>query len=200
MAFDAGVLRDENQMLKWDGKPRMLAAWNRDHDAASWLRDSVVWFSQRITPRLGEARIARYLNEFHYGNGDIGAGLSDAWLKGPDTQGRALKIDAYEQAGFMRSLVLAKLPVKKFAIETTRKIINLEKSPQGFLLSGKTGSNWHADGKRRFGWFVGSLERGEENYIVVANFSDREPTTDRRFGGAVARDFAKAYLARHGLW
>jgi len=200
MAFDAGVLRDEKQKLQWDGKPRMLATWNRDHDAASWLRDSVVWFSQRLTPQLGEVRIARYLHEFHYGNGDIGAGLLDAWLKGPDAQGRALKINAHEQVDFMRNLLQAKLPVKKFAIETTRKIIFLEKSQQGFLLSGKTGSNWHADGKRRFGWFVGSLARGEQEYVVVANYSDREPPTDKRYGGAVARDYVKAYLARHGLW
>lgn len=25
----------------------MLAAWNRDHDAAAWMQESVVWFSQR---------------------------------------------------------------------------------------------------------------------------------------------------------
>ncbi|MBA2404850.1 MAG: penicillin binding protein transpeptidase domain-containing protein, partial [Bdellovibrionales bacterium] len=46
MAFDSGVLKDEHTMLKWDGEKRFLDAWNKDHTASSWMKDSVVWFSQ----------------------------------------------------------------------------------------------------------------------------------------------------------
>jgi beta-lactamase class D len=44
MAFDSGVLKDENEILKWDGKKGFLPQHDRDHNAKTWLRDSVVWF------------------------------------------------------------------------------------------------------------------------------------------------------------
>jgi beta-lactamase class D len=45
MAFDSGILKDENQI----GKKAYLEAHNQDHNAKTWMRDSVVWFSQRLT-------------------------------------------------------------------------------------------------------------------------------------------------------
>ncbi len=61
MAFDSGALNDEKQVLKWDGEKRFLEAWNKDQDARSWMRESVVWFSQRLRPKLGEKKFKEYL-------------------------------------------------------------------------------------------------------------------------------------------
>src|SRR5690606_1878343 len=60
MAFDSGVLKDENQPLKWDGVKGFLDIHNQDHNAKTWIRDSVVWFSQRLTPRIGKSKIEKY--------------------------------------------------------------------------------------------------------------------------------------------
>src|SRR5256885_452179 len=53
MAFDRGVLEDERSPMKWDGRDRGRDVWNRDQTAGSWMKYSVVWFSQRLTPALG---------------------------------------------------------------------------------------------------------------------------------------------------
>src|SRR5262249_11385373 len=53
MAFDAGILKDENSSLKWDGTQYSRKEWNQDQTAATWMSRSVVWFSQRLTPQLG---------------------------------------------------------------------------------------------------------------------------------------------------
>lgn len=201
MAFDAGILRDEKQVMQWDSQPRLLDAWNRDHNAETWMRESVVWFSQRLTPILGETKIKKYLADFHYGNENIAAGLTDAWLKTPDNQQGALGISAFEQVAFFRRLFDDNLPVSAHAAELSKKIISLETSPRGYQLSGKTGSNtYEADRNRRLGWFVGHLQRGEEEYIAATNFSDTKPTADKTFGGKAAKEITKAYLFASGLW
>lgn len=201
MAFDAGILRDESQSLPWDGQQRMINTWNRDHNAETWMRDSVVWFSQRLTPLLGEAKIQKYLSDFAYGNANISAGLTDAWLKAPDSNEAALSISAYEQAAFLRKLFDDQLPISATAGVLAKKILYHETSQRGYTLSGKTGSNtYNADKARRFGWFVGYLERGSEAYTIAVNFSDTNATTDSTFGGKVAREIAKTYLRENGLW
>lgn len=201
MAFDADILRDELQTLPWDGQQRTIAAWNRDQNAETWMRESVVWFSQRLTPLLGEAKIQKYLGDFSYGNANISAGLTDAWLKAPDSNEGALSISAFEQADFFRKLFDDQLRINATASVLTKKILYHETSPRGYTISGKTGSNTYtADKTRRMGWFVGYLERGSEAYTIAVNFSDAGATHDTTFGGKVAREIAKQYLTENGLW
>ena len=53
MAFDQGILQDENTTYRWDGVDRGIPQVNRDTSAADWIKNSVVWYSQRLTPQLG---------------------------------------------------------------------------------------------------------------------------------------------------
>jgi beta-lactamase class D len=201
MAFDSGILRDEKQLLRWDGKKRLLDAWNRDHNAATWMQESVVWFSQRLTPLIGAARIQEYLKDFHYGNEDLSGGVTDAWLHAPDSAKAALNISAYEQVEFMRAFWNNRLRVKPRAIALTKKITYLETSPAGFVLSGKTGSNFYdADKKKRLGWFIGHQQKNDQEYLVVTNFSDREDQAETIAGGRRAKEIAKAFLETRQLW
>jgi beta-lactamase class D len=205
MAFDLGVLKDENQTLKWDGKKGFLESHNHDHTAKTWIRDSVVWFSQRLTPQIGKEKIEKYLHAFHYGNEDLSGGLTDAWLISPGDKAPALKISAYEQVEFMKNLWMDRLPVSKRAMQITREISFLETSPQGFKLSGKTGSNYydHNSGKDKrvgLGWFISHLEKGDNEYIAVANFSDLVPVDAKKYGGLRAKQIVKDILLNEGLW
>lgn len=201
MAFDSGTLHDEKQVLRWDGQKRMLDVWNRDQDAASWMRESVVWFSQRLTPLIGAPHVQKYLKDFHYGNEDLSGGLTEAWLHSPDSGKAALAISAYEQANFMRSLWSGQLHIKPESIALTKQITYLETSPQGYVLSGKTGSSFYGvDKKKRLGWFIGHLQKGDKAYILVTNFSDIEVPSETMFGGKRAKEIAKAFLASRQLW
>lgn len=114
MAFDSQILKDQTQTLKWDGKKQWLEAWNKDHNAKSWMRESVVWFSQRLTPKLGTKKLQNYLNKFQYGNKSLKGGITQAWLN-PPTNPVGLKISAYEQVEFMKKLWTDKLPASLIA-------------------------------------------------------------------------------------
>lgn len=199
MAFDFGVLKDENVVLKWDGKKGDRPELNQDHNAKTWMRDSVVWFSQRLTPRLGKQRLEKYLNEFSYGNKDISAGITKAWLVPPSSKTAALKISGYEQLEFMKKLWRGKLPATGRSQNLTREIMFLEDSPNGFQLSGKTGSNSFSK-DRKLGWFISHLQKGEAEYLTVLNFSDLQPTNNKEYGGPRAKQMTKDLLKAQGLW
>jgi Beta-lactamase class D len=200
MAFDSNTLKDENETYKWDGVQRDIPAWNQDTNAKSWMANSVVWFSQKLTPKLGTIKVTEYLKKFKYGNEDIGSGLTDAWLK-PVTNKKALKISAYEQVDFMKALWRSQLPVSQRAMDLTKEITYLETSTNGFKMNGKTGSNFVAKEKGiRFGWFISHIEKGQQEYIAVTNFSDDTKSDSQQFGGAQAKEITKTILKDQGLW
>jgi beta-lactamase class D len=201
MAFDSGVLKDENVILKWDGKKGPRAATNRDQNAKTWIKDSVVWVSQRLTPQIGKRKIDLYLIDFNYGNEDFSAGLTKAWLIPPGSKEFGLRISAYEQVDFMKKLWTETLPVSPRSMKLTQDITFLETSPKGFKLSGKTGSNSYAQNpKLRLGWFISHLQSGDQEYITAANFSDVEPQAENISGGIKAKKITKQILADMGLW
>lgn len=201
MAFDSGVLKDEKQTFKWDGRKRMLQQWNKNHNAETWMKDSVVWFSQRITPRLGKKKFQAYLDNFEYGNKDISTGITEAWLNNPDDPKGSLAITAYEQTEFMKKLWKNELPASTRSMELARKITFLETSPNGFRLNGKTGSNFYdKDRKLQFGWFISHIENGDKEYIAVTNISDIKPVNTQLFGGQRAKAITLIMLKNSGLW
>lgn len=201
MAFDAGLLKTTDDVLKWDGKKEMREEANKDHNAKTWMRDSIVWFSQRLTKKMGEKKFQSYLDRFDYGNKDVKGGLTQAWLVSPASEGPALKVSAYQQVDFMKKLWADQLPASKKSMATTREITFLETSPKGFQLSGKTGSNFYdKDRKMHLGWFIAHLQKGDQEYISVANFSDLQPTEAKGYGGMRAKDITKVILTDLGLW
>jgi beta-lactamase class D len=205
MAFDSGVLKDESQVLKWNGEKGFLKSHDQDHNAKTWMRDSVVWFSQRLTPQLGREKVQQYLHDFKYGNEDFSGDITHAWLVSPGDNDPAVKISAYEQVEFMKNLWTDNLPVSKRATRITRDLTFLETSPHGFKLNGKTGSNYYDHDYQKekrlgFGWFVSHLEKGDQEYIAVANLSDLTPTDQKQYGGLRAKQITKKILMDEGLW
>ena len=199
MAFDAGLLFDEHSSFKWDGQDRGREVWNRDQTAASWMRDSVVWFSQRLTPQLGTERVRHYLEQFAFGNSDMAGGITTAWLDS------SLKISADEQLRFWERFWRGELSVSKHAIDTTKRITFVEKSRAGWTLHGKTGSGEAPAGGARthelqHGWFVGHVSRDDREYVLVTTYSDLVEPADGRPAGWVARDMTRQILAALGLY
>lgn len=201
MAFDSGILKDESVTLKWDGKKDSREESNRDHNAQTWMKQSIVWFSQRLTPKLGKKKIQKYLNDFDYGNKDLAAGIQQAWLVSPSDEGPALKISAYEQLEFMKKLWTSSLPASARSMQKTRDITYLETSPRGTKLSGKTGSNFYDKNHQiHLGWFISHIQNGNQEYITIANFTDLVPVETAGFGGFRAKEITKKILADSDLW
>src|ERR1700724_2019518 len=53
MAFEKGVFENENQVIKWDGVARDRKEEDKDQTPYTWMKYSVVWVTQWITPQLG---------------------------------------------------------------------------------------------------------------------------------------------------
>lgn len=206
MAFDSGAIQDEKTAFEWDKTEYPIVSWNRDHTAQSWMKDSVVWFSQRLTPLIGEKRIKKYLSDFKYGNKDISGGLTIAWLtrapfmKVPPNP--TLLISAREQARFLSRFWKGKLSASEQASDLVKKITFIETSPSGYALHGKTGSGFLGkDGELRLGWFIGHLQRGSDEFVAVVSVTDSAvPIGQPPYAGAQAREIMKSILTETGHW
>jgi beta-lactamase class D len=192
MAFDKGILKDENTTYKWDGVDRGNPYWNRDTSATDWLKYSVVWYSQRITPQLGAPTIEDYLAKFDYGNRDISGGLTNFWL------GSTLKISANEEIEFLKKLWRDELPVSPRAMALTKKIMPVEISPSGARLAGKTGS--HSTTTNSLGWFVGHLDGKQGEYLVAVNYTEDKPPTGNIRPGMMAEKLCQKILEEMQLY
>ncbi len=171
MGYDAGVLWDEHApVLPFkQGYVDWRPVWKQSHDPSSWMKESVVWYSQQITLQMGEQRFAGYVKRFAYGNGDVSGdpgkhnGLSESWL------GSSLRISPDEQIGFLRRVVNRELDLKPSAYDMARTLVKWPEQVGGWQVFGKTGSG--SDGARDLGWYVGWLERGDQR-VVFAQVGD----------------------------
>lgn len=186
MAFDQKLITQKT-IFKWDGQHRMLPVWNQDQTPQTWLKNSVVWVSQVLTPQLGMTTIKSYLYRFKYGNQDFSGGLAQAWLN------NSLKISADEQLEFLKKLVSNKLPVSQQAMTETKANMYVETLPSGWKLYGKTGAG-NLEGLQD-GWFVGFIQKDKQTEIFVLNFSDLQKVAPTAaFAGVRAKEIVKEII------
>jgi beta-lactamase class D len=197
MAYEKGILKDENQIIKWDGTKRSRPEENQDQTPVTWMKESIKWVTEWIMPQLGEKNIQRFLDTFNYGNKDFSGGMKDAWVTS------SLKISAREQTAFISKLWKDELLVSKNASDLTRKIIFVKKLGENSELYGKTGTGClvgHACMDRpdkMIGWFVGVLKNKSDTYIIAGNASDLKP--QERPAGPRMRATAIELLTEMGL-
>jgi beta-lactamase class D len=159
-ALDAGVVRDEFQVFRWDGTRHEIESWNRDQDLRSSMRNSTVWVYQLFARAIGEEQEQRYLRSIDYGNADPSGGVERFWLDG------ALRISAEEQIAFLQRLQRNELP---FRVEHQRlvKDVMIVEAGRDWILRAKTG--WQARVEPQVGWWVGWVERPEGVVFFALN-------------------------------
>lgn len=162
VALETGVVKDENEVIKWDGVKREIPQWNQDHTMKTAIKVSAVWFYQELARRIGEKRMQKYINLTGYGNRDIGGGIDKFWLEGD------LRISPKEQIDFLVKLHNNKLPFSPRAIAIVKNIITMEKT-EDYVLRGKTGL------ESEVGWYVGYLERNGNTYFFATQLDIAEP-------------------------
>ena len=143
-ALDAGILRDEFQVIPWDGVKRWAEAWNEDQNLRSAMRNSTVWVYEQFAAKLGDKRETGYMRKIGYGNA-VATGGKPFWVEGD------LTISANEQIAFLRRLYKNELP---FRIEHMRlvKDVMINEAGRDWILRAKTG--WSG----KVGWWVGWVE------------------------------------------
>lgn len=175
IAYDAGVLTNSHDpvMAFQAGDPVWGGAnWTRDTNPTDRMRFSVVWYSQRITHAMGREALTRYARAFEYGNADFSGdagfdnGLDRAWIAS------SLLVSPFEQAAFIRRLVLNELPVSPQAMRNVRGITQSWQS-NSWLIHGKTGAAYPRRADRSldyahgWGWFVGWAQEGDRTLVFV---------------------------------
>ena len=171
IGLDSGVLDrdDARTLMKWNGKPSSIAAWNHDQTLASAMRHSVVWYFQRVATGIGEERMQRGLDRF--------------WLQS------SLKISPREQVGLLRALFNGSLPFAAEDIAVVKRDITLS-SGKGLRFMGKTGSGSDDADRGIIGWFVGGVETPHNRWSFAVNIQGPDAS------GVRARGIAEAALKR----
>lgn len=163
-ALEAGVIRDEFQIIPWDGKKRAYKPWNQDQTLRSSMRHSVVWVYQTFEQAIGESRERKFMENVEYGNCDP-TGVAPFWIKGN------LRISAFEQINFLQRLYRNKLP---FRLDTQRLVKDLMINEAGhdWILRAKTG--WNGT----IGWWVGWVEHPTGSVFFVLNIDTPNKADD----------------------
>ncbi len=163
IGLEVGSIADENEVFLWDGRPKPVAAWERDHTLDSGMQASVVWMFQEVARRTGKARMREWLDRLEYGNRDLAGGIDHFWLQG------ALRVSAMEQVRFLHRLAEGRLPMTQRAQRLVRHALVVEKT-RGHTLYAKTGTV--ASGKEALLWWIGWIERkGRPQAYFATNFT-----------------------------
>lgn len=174
IGLETGVIKDENYVIKWDGKKRWNENWNQDTDLKMAYKNSTVWYYQELARRVGPQRMKEWVEKINYGNKKISGKIDEFWLN--DT----LKISPVQQIDFLTNLSQNKLPFSKRTVDITKNIM-IAKDTTNFKLHAKTG--WGANGKNDLGWYVGYIE-ADNNTYVFANRIETPDTNNADFGHA----------------
>jgi beta-lactamase class D len=182
MGYDSGFLTDEHlpALPFHEGYVDYVPSWKATTDPTTWIKNSVVWYSQQLTEWLGEERFRHYVEAFRYGNADVSGdparhdGLTHAWLSS------SLRISPLEQLQFLHRLITRQLPVSARAYDMTSRI-TAAGNAHGWELHGKSGNGArvNADGTvdhtRQLGWFVGWASQGERVVAFARCIEDDGP-------------------------
>jgi beta-lactamase class D/D-alanyl-D-alanine dipeptidase len=156
--LDSGAIKDENEILKWDGVQRSVPAWNKDHNLQTALKVSAVWFYIEVSKRLTQAKMQSYYDAVNYGNRNTNGFGVDYWNKGD------LRITPRQQIDFLVKFYQNRLPFSPQVISIVKDIL-VEEKTEKYTLRAKTG--WSSAYAPQVGWWIGYVERGENVYFFV---------------------------------
>jgi len=170
IALECGVIRDENEIIAWDGIDRGYKAWNQDLDLRGAIKYSAVWFYQELARRIGKEKMKNYVKLAEYGNMNIDGNLDSFWLDGQ------LRISAEEQLDFLRKLYNNELPFSDRIMNIVKDILLYEKGDK-YKIKAKTG--WTMRISPQIGWFVGWIEKDDDVFFFVNNLEITKRTDSK---------------------
>lgn len=172
------AVRDEHEVIEWDGVERGWDKWDRDHSIATAIKYSALWVYQACVERIGLERVSRQVNAMGYGNRKTDDDVTTFWIDG------TLLISAVEQVDMLRRLRSGVLPFSKETMATVCEIMVLERT-DSTILRGKTG--WARRDGPGLGWFIGWREQGDEVVFFALNL-DIEERSDAKAREAIVHE------------
>lgn len=162
-----GLIKDQSEVIIWDGKERDYAPWNQDQTLKSAFQISCVWCYQRYAKQVGDKKYRDYLHQFDYGNHLTGPDIAHFWLDGD------LRISVKQQINFLRKVYTENLPIEKRFIKTLKSIM-LSEQTDNYQIWSKTG--WSG----KDGWYVGYIVTQGQTWFF-ANHIEINSQSDLKF-------------------
>jgi beta-lactamase class D len=150
VGLELGAVADEREVFAWDGRPKPVAAWERDHDLASGMRDGAAWMFQEVARRIGRVGMREWLDRLEYGNRDMSGGIELFWLQG------GLRVSAMEQVRFLHRLAEGRLPMTQRAQRLVRATLVAERTRDRTLYARAA---LVPTGREAVAWWSGWIER-----------------------------------------
>ena len=169
IALETKVIKDENEIIKWDGVKRFYEMWNKDQTLGSAIKYSCVWAYQELARRIGKEKMQYYLDTVKYGNSQIGEDIDNFWLQGD------LRISAQEQIEFINKFLNHDLPFSVQNMEIVQSIMLIDSS-DNYQLYAKTGLTARVEDYEQIGWYVGFVENSKGYWIFTMNLDIKENT------------------------
>jgi beta-lactamase class D len=188
IALEVGVVKDENEVIPYGGKPQPFKQWEKDMSMREAIGISAVPIYQELARRVGLERYREWLAKLGYGNAQTGEAVDRFWLDGP------LKISAEEQARFAASLAEGKLPFSARTQTIVRDILKQEVK-NGRILYAKTGWYIPKGNEPQIGWWTGWVDDGGKISAFALNI-DIDTVDDAR----KRQEIARTLLAKLGLY
>lgn len=160
IALEEGVIRDEKEVIKWDGKDKGFVEWNKDQTIETAFPASCVWFYQDLAQRIGSEKYAAHLKKIGYGNEKAIPEATSFWLEGD------LAISAREQIAFLKNLYEESFPYRNKVMGLVKKLMIVQENPD-FVIRAKTG--WASKTRPQQGWYVGYIETKGQVWFFATN-------------------------------
>lgn len=171
VALETGVVKDENEIIKWDGKVRQNKNWNKDMNLKEAYKVSCVPCYQQLARKAGQTRMQYWLDTVGYGNKVTTPHIDDFWLE------EGLEISANEQVAFLEKLYNNTLPFSTKTMNTVKQVMLVQDVP--YIMRAKTG--WGLRVKNSTGWYVGWVEKDGKPYFFANNIAfDKENLVSSR--------------------
>ena len=169
IGLETGRIVNENMVIKWDGKIRLLGPgdtasdWNKDLTMKEAFKVSAFPYYQEVARRIGKDTMQRWLDTLgygrRYGKYTITNNIDTFWID------NTLKVTADEQLGLVKKLYFDQLPFFKSTQKTVRELM-LQEDDANYKLSYKSG--WgHRENGHSLGWLVGWIEENKRPYFFV---------------------------------
>lgn len=163
IALEEKVVKDTNQVIKWNGQEWSVKSWNQDQTLKTAIKYSCVWAFEGLAEQIGIDTYIKYLKTFGYGNLDLAGPKTRFWLEGP------FRISANQQVEFLKKLYYEELGVSKQSTEIVKSII-IRTTGSNYILRGKTGTG-EISADSLIYWLVGYIEKADTPYFFALNIN-----------------------------
>ena len=184
IALEEGVIKDTNQIIKWEGHEWPIKSWNKDQTLKTAIKLSCIWVYFGIAEQVGIEKYQDYVNSFDYGNKNLTGPPTRFWLEG------LFQISANQQIDFLREFYNYELSkISRQSIDIVKDIIVIEQT-DNYKFSGKTGCGKLTD-KDYIMWLVGYIEKDNKTYFYAMNFKTNDFNKTSKVRYNIIRDILR---------